>query len=263
MESAIYSGRIRHRRFAPMGHEFVYSVFMIWLDLDELPAVFSKTKLWSSTGTAFVQFRQQDFFGGTGKPLKVFVLDWVYEQTGRRLSGPVRMLANLRVGGYLINPIVCYYLYSDNGQDLEYVVVEVTNTPWGQRQHYLLPCNNSEILPTDKKQKKLIKGEFTKAMHVSPFQSMDMVYKWRLDKPSTHLNVHFDNFKKGEKVFDASLILKREPLTAKSMRNVLWRYPLMTLKVALAIYWQAFKLWRKGAPIYSNPHSRSKKTVTY
>lgn len=264
MESAIYTGRVRHRRFSPKKHEFNYKVFMTLLDLDEIPDVFSQSRFWSSTTSlALVRFKRDDFFGETDKPLKQAVLDWVYEQTGEALNGPVRMLANLRFFGILINPIVCYYCYSDDGENLEYVVTEVTNTPWGQRQHYLLPCNSLGLEHGES-----ACGEFMKTLHVSPFHPMDMCYEWKLDRPTSRLNLHFDNFlqsgkeskSKGEseKVFDASLILEREPLTASNMRAILWRFPLMTLKVVAAIYWQAFKLWVKGMPLYSNPDQGGK-----
>lgn len=36
MNSALYVGTVRHRRFAPMTHEFNYPMFMPFIDLDEL-----------------------------------------------------------------------------------------------------------------------------------------------------------------------------------------------------------------------------------
>ncbi|MEQ9210898.1 MAG: DUF1365 family protein, partial [Pseudomonadales bacterium] len=146
MESAIYTGTVRHRRFKPRVHEFSYQVYMVWLDLDEMDQVFSRSFFWSKEGPGFVQWKRGDFFGEYHKPLKMAVHDWICKQTGKKVSGPVRMLTNLRVAGFLINPIVCYYCYSDEkegGQSqLEYVVTEVTNTPWGERTHYLLSCQN-------------------------------------------------------------------------------------------------------------------------
>lgn len=260
MHSAIYTGRVRHRRFSPTYHEFNYRVFMAWLDLDEITEVFSLSRSWSSTGPAFVRFCRDDFFGATEKPLKKAVLDWVNEQTGRSLNGPVRLLANLRVFGILINPIACYYCYSDDGETLEYVVTEVTNTPWGERQHYLLPCDGLGLTHGEQ-----AAGEFLKDLHVSPFHPMNMSYQWRLDRPDARLNVHFDNIQHneqaGEKVFDASLMLERETLTAQSMKAILWRFPLMTLKVVAAIYWQALKLWLKKVPVHKNPGQDKKEPI--
>jgi len=76
MESALYTGQIRHRRFNPENHQFNYKVFMVWLDLDEIPKVFKKSYFWSSTSPAIIRFRRKDFFGSTDKPLKKAVLDW-------------------------------------------------------------------------------------------------------------------------------------------------------------------------------------------
>jgi len=258
MESALYCGRVRHRRFEPKEHEFSYPLFMFWLDLDELDEVFSKTRLWSLKKWSFVRFKREDFFDGSSEPLKQTVQHWVKEQTGTVLNGPVRMLANLRIAGYLINPIVCYYLYAEDGKTLQYVVAEVTNTPWKQRQHYLLPCQSE---PCSNHRTEMIQGEFSKEMHVSTFHPMNMCYRWRLQRPSANLNLHLDNLNEGEKVFDATLMLTREALCKASMRSILWRYPMMTFKVAWAIYWQVFKLWRKGVPVYMNADANSDSRV--
>ena len=37
MESALYVGKLRHRRFSPKAHAFSYPVFMAFLDVDRLP----------------------------------------------------------------------------------------------------------------------------------------------------------------------------------------------------------------------------------
>ena len=39
MNSCLYHGTLRHHRLAPKAHHFTYSVFMAWLDLDELDAL--------------------------------------------------------------------------------------------------------------------------------------------------------------------------------------------------------------------------------
>src|SRR3972149_31344 len=37
MESALYSGMLRHRRFRPTWHKFSYPVVMAFLDIDRIP----------------------------------------------------------------------------------------------------------------------------------------------------------------------------------------------------------------------------------
>ena len=125
------------------------------------------------------------------------------------------------------------------------LVLEVTNTPWGQNQVYVLPGDPS---------KKIQRINFQKEMHVSPFYEMDMTYKLRCHKPDNKLSMQLENHQNNEKQFDATLTLEKEALTGKNLNSILWRYPAMTMKVFAGIYWQALKLWVKGVPFISNPH---------
>ena len=94
MNSAIYTGTVRHRRLRPAGHAFSYKVFMAYLDLDELPRLFDRVPGWSARRPAPARFRRSDFLGDTSRPLKEAVYDRVEEETGERPTGPVRLLAN-------------------------------------------------------------------------------------------------------------------------------------------------------------------------
>lgn len=270
MNSALYKGTVRHRRYRPKQHVFSYSVFMVYIDLDEMDAVFAQSRLWSAHKFSLAWFRRKDFFDKNDtRRLYDVVADKVFNEAGWRPEGPIRMLTNLRYFGFIINPITCYYCFDSCGEKLLAIVAEVTNTPWGQRCHYVLDFTEEAgkeqaIAQIEGKQQIC----FDKKMHVSPFQPMNLLYQWRGKSPDKNLLIHMDVYETmvdGEvsgtvntqqPVFDATLTLKREAITGDNMNAVILRYPWMTIKVCAAIYWQALKLWLKRVPFHSNPPSQ-------
>jgi DUF1365 family protein len=247
MNSAIYFGQVRHRRTGPVEHAFRYRMFMLYLDLAELPRVFQGRWLWSTRRPALARFRREDHFGDPARPLDACVRDLVARETGRRPGGPVRLLTNLRYFGYVFNPVSFYYCFDENDTRVETIVAEVTNTPWGERHCYVLPQALNEGRGDT--------GRFRprKVMHVSPFMPMDVDYDWRFGTPGGRLSVHMENARAGRKIFDATLVLQREEIRAGVLARALAGYPLITLKIIAAIHWQALKLWLKGAPVHDHP----------
>ena len=248
LHSCLYRGWVRHRRQEPVQNEFTYSVFFAYLDLEELDRVFNGRLFWSTSRMAIARFRREDHFGDHSQPLANCVRDLVENQTGTRPTGPIRMLSQLRFYGYLMNPVAFFYCFNNAGTEVESVVAEVTNTPWGETHCYVL--DQATLTGSGPNTRK----EF----HVSPFMEMDMQYAWKAGTPGETLSMHIDENKTSateadQAFFDVTTSLKRHEITGFNLAAALVRHPFMTGKIAAAIYWQALKLWWKGCPFVPHP----------
>lgn len=244
MKSRLYTGTLRHRRHTPREHAFKYRVFMPYLNLEEVDSVLSLSRFWSRSRFAPASFRREDFLGDPTRPLTEEVRRRISEETGNDHTGPIYVLANLRYFGVQMNPLICYYCFNDDETRLEYLVAEVTNTPWDERHSYVLSAQAGQ---------RVLRQDFEKTFHVSPFNPMDMRYSWRSNAPQERLAIHLENHNEHGRVFDATLALRAEPINSAALRGILWRFPLMTAKVAGAIYWQALKLFIKRIPYHPHP----------
>jgi uncharacterized protein len=230
--SAIYEGTVRHRRFTEREHEFKYRLALAYLDLEEpLPS------------GRLVRFERSDYLGDPRIPLDEAVRALVEERTGTRPRGPIRVLTQLRSFGHCFNPVSFYYCFDGAGEHVETVVAEVTNTPWGERHAYVVQRSGPGIL----------KGDSEKVLHVSPFMDMDQRYDWRVGDPGPTLSVHIENRRDGERAFDATLSMRRRPLTRRTLAGVTARYPVATARVQALIYAHALRLKLKGVRVRPHP----------
>jgi uncharacterized protein len=249
MNSKIYFGRVQHRRFSPKQHQFSYGLFMLYLDLDELPNLFQQFWLWSKEKPNVASFFNRDYLCDSNGDIRGGVEEQVKKHTGVSPQGPIRMLTHLRYAGHSFNPVTFYYCFDTADKKVEFIVAQINNTPWDERFCYVL--DNRESSGDS------IESQFTKAFHVSPFLPMDMHYRWRFSSPRQKLSVLMQNFDGQDKVFDATLVLKAKSINSTNLARALLQFPLITWQVTSGIYWQALRLWLKGIPFFSNPHAKA------
>lgn len=247
MKSCIYEGQVSHRRFTPNRHEFDYSLFLMYVDLDELPTLFDNFWLWSSTRFNLAWLNRQDHMGEKHQPLMESVRNRIYETTGLQAKGPVRLLTHFRYLGFGFNPVSFYYCFNEQDTEVEHIICEVNNTPWGEQHIYVLSEQDNHGQGAVKNYQR------AKEFHVSPFMPMDIDYSWRFNQPGERLNVHMENYHNQQKIFDATLSLKKSPISSYHLTRVLVKFPLVTVKVVVGIYFEAIRLWLKKIPFYTHP----------
>jgi uncharacterized protein len=263
--SAVYEGWVRHRRFDPVEHEFRYRLFLMYLDLGELPEVLDPYPLFSARRAAPARFRRDDFMGDPERSLEECARDAVAAATGSRPRGPVRLLTGLRHFGHSFNPVSFYYCFDSVVERVEAVVADVQNIPWGERHPY--------VLARGERRGSVLSDELEKTFHVSPLMGMDQTYSFRASEPGDRLAVHIESRPRSREIasdhairdssrsrgadaartFDATLSLRRRELSRRTLTAMLARYPALSLQVVTKIYAQALRLKLKGARYHPHP----------
>ena len=212
---------------------------MAFVDVSNLASLTDLHPLWSTTGRRPVELRRSDCVGDPHVPLHTAVAGEVERLGGERPTGPIALLATPRTFGWNFNPISSYYCFEPDGRTVQSLLVEVTNTPWGERHRYLVggPGRHS----------------FAKDFHVSPFLPMDLRYELRYATPDERLTMSFDVTEGGVTRLRASMALTRVAPTRRAMSQVLLRPWRSSPGVSAAIYANAVSLVTKRATIYRHP----------
>jgi DUF1365 family protein len=245
MESALYVGKLRHRRFTPRPHAFSYPVYMAFLDVDQLPELMHVSPLASYNKWNVTAYCERDHFGAADQSLRARLAQDAATQGVQLPDGQIFLLTHLRYLGYVFNPVSFYYCY-DRAGNLAMLMAEVNST-FGERHNYWLTAACERESTAAKRY------TTAKRMHVSPFMSMELDYDWIFSPPGELLVAHMNTLAAGQPFFDATLQLEHGPWEAPYLHRVLATYPLMTLRVIAAIHWQALNLWLKKVPVFTHP----------
>lgn len=233
IRSRLCTGTLAHHRLTAPERRFAYPLFMLLLDLDELPGL--RLHLLGHNRARPLALHDRDHLDGA--PLRAAVERQLRRSGIEPPGGRILLLTLPRVLGYVFNPVSFYYCYDPLGR-LRARVAEVNNT-FGDRHVYA----GTAAVWRDQK-----------AMHVSPFFPMAGSYLWDLPEPdASRIDVRVDLVGEGRAVLQARLALEPQPLTDAALAAALVRYPLLTLKVTAAIHYQALRLWWRGAPVFTRP----------
>jgi uncharacterized protein len=248
MDSALYIGKLRHRRFIPRQHGFSYPVYMAFLDIDQLAELMGVSPCSSYDRWNITAYYERDHFGAANLTLRERLAADATAHGLRLPDGQIFLLTHLRYLGYVFNPVSFYYCYDAAG-NLAMMMAEVNST-FGERHNYWLSASCERAATAAKRY------STPKEMHVSPFMSMELDYDWIFSPPGERLVAHMNILQNGKAFFDATLELQRRPWRATELHRALLSYPFMTLRVIAGIHWQALRLWLKNVPVFTQPRKR-------
>jgi uncharacterized protein len=236
MNSTLYVGTIAHQRHIPKPHKFRYPFFMWFLNLDELDRLPPLGRWFAVRQWALYRYHRSDYLGNPEQSLADAVRQRMRELTGHQVGGIVCGLMNVRTLGLYFSPVNFYYGFDEQG-NFSHFLAEVSNTPWNERYQYGHYVGDGNLAPTN-----------PKAFQVSPFNPLDQHYSWRLEAPGESIQVGLDVHDRRGHIFEASLQLRRCPLTLRTVRRQLVKKPVMTACILAGIYCQALKIFLKGIP---------------
>jgi DUF1365 family protein len=237
----LYLGRVMHHRIAPIRHRFVYRVFSLLLDIDRLPELDEELRLFSVNRSNMVSFFDRDHGARDGSPLRPWVDARLREHGLVPAGGRVLLLCFPRLLGYVFNPLSVYYCYDGSGR-LEAVIYEVKNRS-GEQHAYVLPVKPAADSGD------WVRQGCGKRFYVSPFIAMAARYRFKVASPGERLSLLIQEEVAQRTSLVATLTARRRPLTDRQLVLAVLRLPLMTLKVIVAIHYEALRLWLKGAPL--------------
>jgi len=250
--SAIYRGHVTHVRLRPVRHRLDYRVFSILVDVDELPDLDCRTRLFGYNRAALVSFHDKDHGTGTGAPLRPWVEAQLREAGVTDDIEHIRILCYPRIFGYVFNPLSVYFCQSSDGRTVA-TLYEVGNT-FAERHVYVMPVDDNDA--------PFIRQSCEKIFYVSPFMPMSCFYDFRVHTPGERISVAINEADAEGPLLMASFVGRHRPFSGPELLRAWLTHPLMTVKVIAAIHWEALRLWFKGAPIHRHTPARSKIAIS-
>ena len=238
METCIYKGIVTHRRFKPKRHFFNYKTFSIFFDLDELTDLEKKIPIFSLNKFNLFSFYNKDHGNRDGSDIKNWVKSNLNKFNINFEVSKIKLLCFPRIFGYVFNPLSIFYCYNKKSE-LRAILYEVKNT-FNEQHTYIFEVKNNS---------KIITQSCNKKFYVSPFMEMETSYNFRLSEPKETLSVFIKQKDREGMLLSACQIGKKEQISTKRLLVNFLKHPMMTIKIIMAIHFEALRLWKKGVKL--------------
>ena len=271
MNSRIYTLKLSHERLEPKKNAFKYSIYLMYLDLDELESLAENFTFFSYNQWNIFSFFDEDHFkfvntkNATAEKIaqenvKLRAEKYLGKNTKERIRamiedlnlsfdlGKVFILTNLRNLGYIFNPVSFYYCFDKEGV-FRVMFSEVNNTFYDQKIYFEVIDNPKEKVFTSLQKKNY---------YISPFLSYDNHLKWQFDVPGEKMFMSVNSLKDEKVELKTLLIGQRKELSNTNLIFLLLRYPLITIMIIFLIHYQALKLWLKKIKYYKKEETDEK-----
>ena len=126
------------------------------------------------------------------------------------------------------------------------MIYEVRNT-FGDIHPYVVPVQSGEISDTGVRQQQ------DKLFYVSPFIEMAMCYHFRVLPPGARVQLRILETDREGPLLAATFNGSRRALNTKELLCAFFGLLLVTMKIMVAIHWEALFIWLKGEKIRQRP----------
>ncbi|MEJ5994484.1 DUF1365 domain-containing protein [Pedobacter sp. Du54] len=249
LASSMYTARVMHHRLAPKKHSFWYTIYLFYIDIDEIDNLSKRLRWFSRNKFNLFNFRDKDHLQLETKDesshisylksqisVKQQITAYLKSHNVEVGNGKIMLLTNLAVLGYNFNPVSFYFCFDENNEPL-CAIAEISNTYREMKLFFF----DREVLHGES-----FKQRVQKDFYVSPFIDLDAFFDFNLAIPTEKLDIKIDDYDKdGNRFFISTLTGESKSLTNRNMLRYFFSMPLIPLRVMGLIYWQAFKLWVK------------------
>jgi DUF1365 family protein len=241
--SGIYEATVVHTRLTKKKNQFRYRIYTFLLDIDFLDEIQKHSFLFRRNKFSLFSFYDKDHWQAGEKTVRENIEKFAREHGLKEKIGKILLQTNLRVLGYVFNPVSFYFLYSTAGEAIA-SIAEVGNT-FGERKMYFIPGNGKGSSDTMGFDFRLVTKKF---FYVSPYIALDSEFDFRLDTPEEKLRMQVDSWESGKKTLGTAFTGQKKPFRDVFLLIYFLKYPLVTVKVIGAIHYQAMILYLKKIP---------------